>query len=126
MVPRNAGKIINISSDAARVGSMGEAVYSGAKGAIISFSKTLARELARNKINVNVVCPGPTTTPLVEDMMIESSFAKKVLSGMERIIPLGRMGMPEDLGHAVAFLATEEASFITGQVLSVSGGLTMA
>jgi 2-hydroxycyclohexanecarboxyl-CoA dehydrogenase len=125
MVPRNAGKIINISSDAARVGSMGEAVYSGAKGAIISFSKTLAREVARNKINVNVVCPGPTITPLTEDMITESNFAKKVFGGMERIIPLGRMGIPEDIGHAVAFLAAEEASFITGQVLSVSGGLTM-
>jgi len=125
MVERNSGKIINIASDAARVGSMGEAVYSGAKGAVISFSKTLARELARNGINVNVICPGPTPTPLLDDMKAEDGFAEKVLSGMHRIIPLKRMGTPEDIAGAVAFFASDRADFITGQVLSVSGGLTM-
>ncbi len=125
MMSRNSGKIISISSDAARVGSMGEAVYAGAKGAIIAFSKSLARELARYKINVNVICPGPTPTPLVEEMMEEGEFARKVLSNIDKIVPLKRMGTPEDIAHAVAFLASDEASFITGQVLSVSGGLSM-
>jgi 2-hydroxycyclohexanecarboxyl-CoA dehydrogenase len=126
MVSRNSGKIINIGSDAARVGSTGEAVYAGAKGAVISFSKSLAREVARNQITVNVVCPGPTVTPMTEQMQVESDFAKKVLSKMDNIIPLKRMGTPEEIGAAVAFLASDEASFITGQTLSVSGGLTMS
>jgi 2-hydroxycyclohexanecarboxyl-CoA dehydrogenase len=125
MMSRNSGKIISISSDAGRVGSMGEAVYAGAKGAIIAFSKSLARELARYKINVNVICPGPTPTPLVEEMMEEGEFARKVLSSIDKIVPLKRMGAPEDVAHAVVFLASDEASFITGQVLSVSGGLSM-
>jgi len=126
MIQKHRGKIINISSDAARVGSMGEAVYAGAKGAIISFSKSLARELARDHINVNVVCPGPSSTPLVEEMKADSPFAEKILASMDRIIPLKRMGLPEDVANAVVFLASREADFITGQVLSVSGGLTMA
>ncbi|MCJ7772679.1 MAG: SDR family oxidoreductase, partial [Desulfobacterales bacterium] len=125
MISKKRGKIINISSDAARVGSMGEAVYAGAKGAVISFSKSLARELARNQINVNVICPGPSSTPMVEEMKAESEFAEKILSSMDRIIPLKRMGLPEDIANAVVFLASKEADFITGQVLSVSGGLTM-
>jgi 2-hydroxycyclohexanecarboxyl-CoA dehydrogenase len=126
MIERNRGKIINIASDAARVGSMGEAIYAGTKGAVISFSKTMAREFARNKINVNVICPGPTPTPLLDDMKAEDAFADKVLSGMDKIIPLKRMGTADDIAAAVVFFASEEASFITGQVLSVSGGLTMA
>lgn len=126
MIDANGGKIINIGSDAARVGSMGEAVYAGAKGAVISFSKSLAREVARNQITVNVVCPGPTGTPMTEQMQAESDFAKKVLSKMDKIIPLNRMGTPEDIASAVAFLASDEAGFITGQTLSVSGGLTMS
>ncbi len=125
MIGRNSGRIINIASDAARVGSMGESVYSGAKGAVLSFSKTLARELARNAITVNVICPGPTPTPLLDDMKAEGSFADKILSSMDKIIPLKRMGTPEDIAAAVVFLASDEAGFITGQVLSVSGGLTM-
>jgi len=126
MMSRNRGKIISIASDAARVGSSGEAVYAGTKGAMVAFSKTMARELARNKINVNVVCPGPTPTPLVEEMKAEDEFCNKIFSSMEKIIPLRRMGAPEDIAYAVTFLASEEANFITGQVLSVSGGLTMA
>jgi 2-hydroxycyclohexanecarboxyl-CoA dehydrogenase len=126
MIERNRGKIINIASDAARVGSMGEAIYAGTKGAVISFSKTMAREFARNKINVNVICPGPTPTPLLDDMKAEDAFADKVLSGMDKIIPLKRMGTADDIAAAVVFFSSEEASFITGQVLSVSGGLTMA
>lgn len=125
MIAQNSGRIINIASDAARVGSMGESVYSGAKGAVLSFSKTLARELARNSVTVNVLCPGPTPTPLLDDMKAEDSFADKVLSSMDKIIPLKRMGTPDDIAAAVVFLSSDEAGFITGQVLSVSGGLTM-
>lgn len=126
MMKRNTGRIISIASDAARVGSTGEAVYSGAKGAVISFSKTMARELARNKITVNVICPGPTPTPLLDEIKESDEFARKILSGMERYIPLGRLGSPEDIACAVVFFASDEANFITGQTLSVSGGLTMA
>lgn len=126
MMEKGSGRIINVSSDAARVGSTGEAVYAGAKAAVIGFSKSLARELARNQVTVNVICPGPTDTPLVAEMKGEGGFAEKVLSGMDRIIPLRRMGKPEDIASAVAFFASPEAGFITGQVISVSGGLTMA
>jgi 2-hydroxycyclohexanecarboxyl-CoA dehydrogenase len=126
MMTRNSGRIISIGSDAARVGSSMEAVYSGTKGAIISFSKTLARELARNRITVNVVCPGPTMTPGVQAVIKESETIRKLFDAMDRIIPLKHMGTPEDIGAAVAFLASDEANFITGQTLSVSGGLTMA
>lgn len=125
MIKKGGGRIISISSDAGRVGSSGEAVYSGAKGAIISFSKTMARELARHKITVNVVCPGPTETPLVDEMKQDSDRNKKIFDAMAKIIPLRRMGKPEDIAYAVLFLASDEANFITGQVLSVSGGLTM-
>jgi 2-hydroxycyclohexanecarboxyl-CoA dehydrogenase len=122
MQSRSSGKIVSISSDAARVGSTGEAVYAGCKAGIIGFSKTLARELARHKINVNVVCPGPTETQLLHDAMAERPG---VLDAMTRGIPFRRLGKPEDLAGAVAFLASPDADFVTGQVLSVSGGLTM-
>lgn len=123
MQARGAGKIISISSDAARVGSSGEAVYAGCKAAIIGFSKTLARELARNHINVNVVCPGPTDTGLLKTAM---AGREKVLESMARGIPFRRLGQPADLAGAVAFFASSDSDFVTGQVLSVSGGLTMA
>ena len=126
MMSRNHGRIVNISSDAGRVGSTGEAVYSGTKGAIIAFSKTMARELARNRITVNTVCPGPTMTPLITAMVEEDAFIAKIFAAMDRLIPLRHMGGPEDIGAAVTFLASDEANFITGQTLSVSGGLTMA
>ena len=119
---RGGGKIVSIASDAGRVGSMGEAVYSGCKGAIIAFSKTLARELARNNINVNVVCPGPTETALLHGVMDKQP---KVLDAMKRGIPMRRLGKPQDLAGAVAFLASADADYVTGQVISVSGGLTM-
>src|SRR5580704_14320271 len=122
MIERRSGKIISISSDAGRVGSVGEAVYAGAKAGIIGFSKTLARELARFGINVNVVCPGPTNTPLFQEM---SGGNEKLATSLIHAIPLGRLGEPEDLAGAVAFLASDDASFMTGQTLSVSGGLTM-
>jgi 2-hydroxycyclohexanecarboxyl-CoA dehydrogenase len=123
MQSRGAGKIVSISSDAARVGSSGEAVYAGCKAAIIGFSKTLARELAANHINVNVVCPGPTDTALLKNAM---AGREKVLESMARGIPFRRLGQPADLAGAVAFFASSDSDFVTGQVLSVSGGLTMA
>lgn len=124
MVERKQGSIINISSDAARVGSLGEAVYSGAKAAVIAFSKTLAREHARDNIRVNVICPGITDTPLVKELE-QNSFAANILSSIVKFIPLKRIGQPEDIAPAVVFLASEAARYITGQVISVSGGLTM-
>lgn len=123
MKARASGKIISISSDAARVGSTGEAVYAGCKAAIIGFSKTLARELARYHINVNVVCPGPTDTALLRDAM---AGREGVLEAMARGIPFRRLGKPEDLAGAVAFFASADSDYATGQVISISGGLTMA
>jgi 2-hydroxycyclohexanecarboxyl-CoA dehydrogenase len=125
MATRNAGKIISISSDAGRVGSTGEAVYSACKAGVIGFTKTLARELARNKINVNVVCPGPTDTALLQQVMSGEKGAR-VLEAMTRAVPFRRLGTPEEIANAVAFFASPDADFVTGQVLSVSGGLTMA
>jgi len=125
MITRKAGKIISISSDAGRVGSTGEAVYSACKAGIIGFTKTLARELARAKINVNVVCPGPTETPLLKGITGGESGAK-VIDAMTRAVPFRRLGQPEEIAAAVAFFASPDADFVTGQVLSVSGGLTMA
>ncbi len=125
MVARGAGKVINIASDAGRVGSSGEAVYSGAKGAVIAFSKTLARELARHRVTVNVVCPGLTETPLLQSIREQSPKTEKIIEAVTRAIPLGRVAAPEEIAGAVVFLASPEADFITGQTLSVSGGLTM-
>ncbi|MGH7840665.1 MAG: SDR family NAD(P)-dependent oxidoreductase [Candidatus Binataceae bacterium] len=120
---RGGGKIVSTASDAGRVGSLGEAVYSGCKAGIIGFSKTLARELARYNITVNTICPGPTETALLRSAMADQP---KVLEAMKRGIPMRRLGQPQDLAGAVAFLASADADFVTGQVLSVSGGLTMA
>jgi 2-hydroxycyclohexanecarboxyl-CoA dehydrogenase len=121
----NRGRIISISSDAARVGSFGEAVYAGCKAAIIGFSKSLARELARDLVPVNVVCPGPVDTALLKSVGASEQGAK-IVAGMSRAIPFRRLGTPEEIADAVAFFASPAAGFITGQVLSVSGGLTMA
>lgn len=126
MLERGRGRIVNISSDAARVGSSGESVYSACKGGLISFSKTLAREVARKGITVNVVCPGPTDTPILRGFLGEGEAGKKVYDALVRAIPMKRVGQPDDIPGIVAFLASEEAAFITGQVISVSGGLTMA
>lgn len=125
MAERGQGKIISISSDAGRVGSTGEAVYSACKAGIIGFSKTLARELARAKINVNVICPGPTDTALLQQVSSGEKGAK-IISAMTRAVPFRRLGQPEEIANAVAFFASPDADFVTGQVLSVSGGLTMA
>ncbi len=126
MLARGSGRIVSISSDAARVGSSGEAVYSACKGGIISFSKTLAREVARKGITVNVVCPGPTDTPILRAFLGEGEGGQKVYDALVRAIPMKRVGQPDDIPGIVAFLASDEAGFITGQVISVSGGLTMA
>jgi 2-hydroxycyclohexanecarboxyl-CoA dehydrogenase len=124
MVAQKRGKIIFISSDAGRVGSSGEAVYAACKGGVIAFAKTLARELARDHINVNVVCPGPTNTRLLDQITAQPNGAR-VIEAMVRAIPFRRLGEPDDVTGAVAFFASADADFITGQVLSVSGGLTM-
>ena len=126
MNARGRGRVVNISSDAGRVGSSGESVYSACKGGIIAFSKTMARELARKQININVVCPGPTDTALFRDFAGEGESGQKLKGALAKAIPFGRLGQPDDVVGAVCFLASDEAAFITGQVLSVSGGLTMA
>ena len=125
MMKQGQGKIVNIASDAARVGSSGESVYAACKGGIVSFSKTLAREQARSGILVNVVCPGPTDTPLLQSFVGEGEFGQKIYDGLKRAIPLKRLGEPDDIPGIVVFLSSSDADFITGQVISVSGGLTM-
>src|SRR5207302_10361723 len=123
MVERASGAIVNIASDAGKVGSSGEAVCSATKGGIIAFTKTLARELASRGITVNCVCPGPTDTALLGQVSETSPGLREAL---ERAIPLRRVARPEEIANAVAFLASPRASYITGQALSVSGGLTMS
>src|ERR1700730_573900 len=123
MVERGYGRLVNIASDAGRVGSSGESVYSGCKGGVIAFTKTIAREVARYGITANSVCPGPTETPPLKKMI--EAGGDKYINAMIRGIPLGRLGQPADVAAAVAFFASEEAGFITGQTLSVSGGMSM-
>jgi 2-hydroxycyclohexanecarboxyl-CoA dehydrogenase len=124
MVERGWGRVINIGSDAGRVGSSLEAAYSGAKGGVIAFTKTLAREVASAGVTANAVCPGPTRTPMLDAMA--DAGGEKLVQSLTRAVPMRRLGEPEDVAAAVAFLASERAGFITGQTLSVSGGLTMA
>jgi 2-hydroxycyclohexanecarboxyl-CoA dehydrogenase len=126
MVDAGWGRIVNIASDAGRVGSSMESVYSGAKAGVIGFTKTIARESARAGVTANVVCPGPTRTPLLEGMAGEGESGEKLVSSLERAVPMRRLGEPEDVAGAVAFLSSDRAGYITGQTLSVSGGLTMA
>jgi 2-hydroxycyclohexanecarboxyl-CoA dehydrogenase len=123
MIRQGRGKVVAIASDAGRVGSTGEAVYSAAKGGVIAFTKTLAREMARHRINVNCVCPGPSETPLFQAEFTASRPG--LADALKKAIPWGRLGTPDDVAGAVVFLASDEAEFITGQTLSVSGGLTM-
>ena len=122
MITRKRGKIVHIASDAGRVGTSGEAVYAAMKGGVIAFTKSLARENARHNINVNSVAPGPTETPLLKEEMEENP---DLIQRMVRLIPFRRVGQPEDQAAAVSFLLSDDASYITGQTLSVSGGLTM-
>ncbi|HYX62732.1 MAG TPA: SDR family oxidoreductase [Burkholderiales bacterium] len=125
MVERGRGKVVTIASDAGRVGSSGEAPYSACKGGLIALTKTLAREMASKNIQLNVVCPGLTETNMLEQFMQGAGNPEKLREAYRRAIPLGRLGKPEDLPGAVAFFASDDADFVTGQVLSVSGGLTM-
>jgi 2-hydroxycyclohexanecarboxyl-CoA dehydrogenase len=126
MVNAGWGRIVNISSDAGRVGSSHESVYAGAKAGVIAFTKTIAREVARSGVTANAVCPGPTRTPLLERMAAVDESGGKLVDSLTRAVPMRRLGEPEDVAAAVAFLASERAGYITGQTLSVSGGLTMA
>jgi 2-hydroxycyclohexanecarboxyl-CoA dehydrogenase len=119
MIERKTGKIVTVSSDAGRVGSLGESVYAGAKGGAIAFTKSLAREMARFKVNVNCVCPGPTDTPLL------AAVPEKHREAFVRVTPMQRLAKPSEIADAVLFFASARSDFITGQVLSVSGGLTM-
>lgn len=125
LIAAGGGKVVNIASDAGRVGSSGESVYSACKGGLIAFSKTIARECARDNVRVNVVCPGPTDTPLLRSFVGEGEFGQKIYDGLRKAIPLKRLGEPDDLPGIIAFLSSADADFITGQVISVSGGLTM-
>ncbi|MBD9541476.1 SDR family oxidoreductase [Ensifer sp. ENS04] len=125
MARNGGGKVVNISSDAGRVGSSGESVYSACKGGLIAFTKTLARECAGMNICLNTVCPGPTDTPLLRSFTQEGEYGTKLYDGLKRAIPLKRLGQPDDIPGIVAFLSSNDADFITGQVISVSGGLTM-
>jgi 2-hydroxycyclohexanecarboxyl-CoA dehydrogenase len=125
MSARKRGRVVNIASDAARVGSSGEAVYAACKGGLVAFSKTLAREHARHGITVNVICPGPTDTALLAEYKAGASNPEKLMEAFRSAIPLGRIGQPADLAGAIAFFASDDAAYVTGQVLSVSGGLTM-
>lgn len=125
MAERKYGRIVNVASDAARGGSSGEAVYSACKGGLVALSKTLAREHARQGITVNVVCPGPTDTALLAGVAEGARDPAKLIEAFKSAIPLGRLGQGDDLASAIAFMGSDDASFVTGQVLSVSGGLTM-
>jgi 2-hydroxycyclohexanecarboxyl-CoA dehydrogenase len=125
MAERGRGKVVNIASDAARVGSSGEAPYSACKGGIVALTKTLAREMASKNVQLNVVCPGLTETGMLEEFMKGAGNPDKLREAYRRAIPMGRLGRPDDLPGAVLFFASDDADFITGQVLSVSGGLTM-
>jgi 2-hydroxycyclohexanecarboxyl-CoA dehydrogenase len=121
MVDRGAGgRIVNVASDAGRVGSSGEAVYAGAKGGVIAFTKSVALGVSRDGITANAVCPGPTDTPLFR------AQPERLQEALARAVPMRRLAQPEDVAHAIAFFCSEQAGYVTGQVLSVSGGLTMA
>ena len=123
MAGQGGGTVVNLASDAGRVGSSGEAVYAAAKGGIIAFTKTIAREMARSGINANAVCPGPTDTPLFAEIGGDNP---KLREALIRAIPMRRLAQPTDLANVVAFLASDEAAYVTGQTVSVSGGLTMS
>lgn len=125
MAERRSGRIVSLASDAARGGSSGESVYAACKAGVVAFSKTIAREHARQGISVNVVCPGVTETAMLDAFMESAGDKEKLRSAFTKAVPMGRLGQPTDLPGAIAFFASDDAGFITGQVLSVSGGLTM-
>jgi len=125
MAERGFGRVVSVASDAARVGSSGESVYAACKAGIVAFTKTLARELARRGVTLNVVCPGPTDTPLFRSLAESTPGGQKLTEALARAIPLGRLGQPDDYPGLIAFLLSDDAAFITGQTISVSGGLTM-
>jgi 2-hydroxycyclohexanecarboxyl-CoA dehydrogenase len=125
MAERGFGRVVNVASDAGRVGSSGEAVYSACKGGIIAFTKTLARELARRNVTLNVLCPGPTDTPLFDAFKAASPGGAKIGEALARAVPMRRIGTPEDYPGIIAFLLSDDAGYMTGQTISVSGGLTM-
>lgn len=125
MVERGGGRVVSVASDAARVGSSGESVYAACKSGLLGFSKTLAREHARHGITFNVVCPGPTDTALLAQVVDGASNPDKLREAFRRAVPMGRIGTPDDLPGAICFFASDDAAYITGQVISVSGGLTM-
>jgi len=125
MASHGSGRVVNVASDAGRVGSSGEAVYSACKGGVIALTKALAREMARHGITVNCVCPGPTDTPLLAEIRSEET-GDRIIDAIVRATPLRRLATPEDVAEAVAFFASGDSDFVTGQVVSVSGGLTMA
>jgi 2-hydroxycyclohexanecarboxyl-CoA dehydrogenase len=124
MAARGFGRVVNIASDAGRVGSSGEAVYSACKGGIIAFTKTIARELVGKGIILNTLCPGPTDTAILRSFL-EGPDGARIAEGLKRAIPMRRLGVPEDYPGLVAFLLSDDAAYITGQTISVSGGLTM-
>ena len=126
MAERGFGRVVSIASDAGRVGSSGEAVYAGAKAGVIAFTKTIARETARRGVTANTVCPGPTDTPMLRTMAEKGGQGAKLVEALERAVPMRRLARPEDVALAVGWFASEDAGYITGQTLSVSGGLTMA
>ena len=125
MVGQGSGRVVNVASDAGRVGSSGEVVYSACKGGVIALTKGLAREMARHGITANCVCPGPTDTPLLAEIRSEET-GDRIIDAIVRATPLRRLATPEDIAETVAFFASGDAAFVTGQVVSVSGGLTMA
>jgi 2-hydroxycyclohexanecarboxyl-CoA dehydrogenase len=124
MVERGGGRVVNIASDAGKVGSSGETVYAAAKGGVIAFTKSLAREVARHGVLVNCVCPGPIETPFLD--AFEDERGQRILEAMKRTIPLRRLGSPEDVAGCVAYLVSEDAGYVTGQAISVDGGLVMS
>ncbi len=126
MAERGRGRVVNVASDAGRVGSSGEAVYSACKGGLIAFTKTMAREMAHRGVTLNCLCPGPTETPLFQGFADDLAGGQKLKDALTRAIPLRRLGQPDDYPGMIAFLLSDDAAFMTGQTISVSGGLTMA